>query len=114
MRILERARAALTGALAELDVEDRLVLKMHYRSGLTIAAIAAALDLDQRGLYTRRDRCRRQLKASLERRGLAAADVLEALGWAEADFEVDYGVETGEVGGTGPSNGLDAGDEEKR
>ena len=112
MEILERTREVLTSALAELDVEDRLVLKMHYQSGLTISAIATALDLDQRGLYTRRDRCRRQLKSSLERRGLGAAEVLEALGWAEADFEVDYGVEKHEVDGTDPSNSAKARDEE--
>ncbi len=114
MEILEGARKALVGCLAELEVEDRLVLKMHYQSGLTISAIAGALDLDQRRLYTRRDRCRRLLKASLEAKGLVAADVLEALGWAEADFELDYGVESDGVDGTEPSNSVNAGDEEQR
>lgn len=110
LAILERARRVLAGALAELDVEDRLILKMHYQSGLTISAIAAVLDLDQRGLYTRRDRCRRQLKASLEKRGVGAAELLEALGWAEADFDVNYGLEKHEVGGTEPSNRAEAGE----
>ena len=110
---LDRARTALKGALAELDIEDRLVLKMHYQSGLTISAISAALGLDQRRLYGRRDRCRRRLRASLEGRGLEAAEVLEALGWGEGSFEVDYGVAEPEVGKTVPSNSAKAGDKEQ-
>ena len=51
MKTLKRARQALKSALAELEVEDRLILKMHHQSGLTISAIAAALDVDQRRLY---------------------------------------------------------------
>ena len=112
LETLDRARVALAGALAELDVEDRLVLKMHYQSGLTISAISAALGLDQRRLYSRRDRCRRELKASLEARGTEAAEVLDAVGWAEADFKVDYGVESAEVGKTVPSNSAQAGGKE--
>ncbi|MFQ5349453.1 MAG: sigma-70 family RNA polymerase sigma factor [Thermoanaerobaculia bacterium] len=112
--ILEQARQALASSFSELDLEDRLVLKMHYQSGLTIAAIAAALDLDQRRLYTRRERCWRQLKAALERRGLGAAEVLDAVGWAEADFAVDFGLERPEVAGTEPSNSAEAGREEQR
>lgn len=112
-RVVERARRALAGALAELDVEDRLILKMHYQSGLTIAAIAAALDLDQRRLYSRRERCWRHLRSSLEARGVVAADVLEALGWADAELEVNYGLAGAEVGRIGPSNSTRAGDEEQ-
>ena len=111
LRILQRARRELGRCLAELDVEDRLVLKMHYQDGLTISAIAAALDLDQRRLYSRRDRCRRELKKCLEGPGLDAAEVLEALGWAEAELELDFGVGDGE---TEPSNSGEAGDEETR
>jgi len=111
-RLLEGARQALAEALAGLDVEDRLILKMHYQSGLTLAAIAAALGLDQRRLYTRRDRCRRRLRQSLEESGLDGASVLAAVGWAEADFEVDYGLTGPEVDGTEPSNRTSVGDEE--
>ncbi len=112
LETLEKAREALAGALAELDVEDRLVLKMHYQTGLTISAIAAALGLDQRRLYSRRDRCRRKLTASLEGRGVEGAEILEALGWAGADFEVDYDIEGTEVGKTAPSNSAKAGGQE--
>lgn len=81
---------ALREALRELPVEDRLILRMHYESGLTIASIASALGLEQRPLYTRRDRCLRRLRQALEQRGLEAGDVLAALGWSAAEFEVPY------------------------
>ena len=114
VEILERLRRELARCLAELDLEDRLILKMHYQSGLTISAIAAALDLEQRRLYTRRDRSRRDLRRCLEGPGIDAAEALEAMGWAEADFEVDYGLEEGGDSGTGPSNDVTAEGEEHR
>lgn len=101
---LRRTQEALAESLAVLSVEDRLVLKMHYQSGLTIAAIATALDLDQRTLYTRRDRCLRQLKSVLESRGLESTQIFEALSWFESDFEVNYGVQPAEFGPNAPSN----------
>lgn len=103
-RIVTRARQALREALGELELEDRLVLKMHYQSGLTIAAIAAALGLDQRRLYTRRDRCHRQLRRALEKNQVDSGEVLAALGWSRVELEVDYGVGAPELDGTDPSN----------
>ena len=110
--LLERARRVLESCLAELGLEDRLVLQMHYQSGLAISAVAAALDLEQRPLYTRRDRCHRQLRACLEAGIPDPRAVLETLGWA--DFEVDYGLEKHEVERVEPSNRTSVGDDEKR
>lgn len=101
---LANSKEALAGALAELDVLDRLVLRMYYRSGLTIAAIAAALNLEQRPLYNRRDRCLRTLKADLEDRGLNAAEVLDAVAWLDADFKVDFGLREAKDADNEPSN----------
>ena len=115
-RLLEEARRALAACLAELAVEDRLLLQMYYQNGLTISAIAAALNLEQRPLYSRRDRCHRQLKTCLETEGPDAGAILDALGWAGAGahFEVDYGLEKPAAGRVEPSNSKSVGDEEKR
>lgn len=110
--MLDRTQEALTQSLGELNVEDRLVLKMHYQSGLTIAAIATALDLEQRTLYTRRDRCLRRLEASLEASGLHATDVFEALGWSGAEFKVNYDLQAVELDENEPSNSVKAGAED--
>lgn len=102
-KALRDAQAALSQALQGLSVEDRLILKMHFQSGLTIAAIAGALGIPQRQLYTRRDRSLRQLSGSLTERGLNPREVLEALEWSDADLEINYDVDD-EAREVGPSN----------
>lgn len=66
---------------------------MYFERGLTVAAIASALGHRQRQLYTRRDRCLRQLSDGLAKRGLDPAEVLDALDWVDASLEIDYDVE---------------------
>ena len=90
---LERARKVLVESLDELELTDRLVLKMHYQSGLRISAIARALDLKQRELYTRRDRCLRELRVALDSAGLESHDVMDALGWEKTEFRANFGTD---------------------
>lgn len=101
---LDEARSALQESLSELDTEDRLILRMHYESGLTIAAIAVSLGLRQRRLYTRREASLRTLRAGLERRGLDAEHVLDALEWSEGDRDLDFQADSAKPGDSGPSN----------
>ncbi len=101
---LDEAREAIAACLEDFDVDDRLVLKMHYERGLTVAAIAASLGLGQRRLYTRRDRCLRDLRSSLEKRGLDAARILDALRWVDRDRPPDFRVHLAEERRTEPSN----------
>lgn len=68
----ERARVA-KGLCAKLFVhlhtlssEDRLLLKLHFRDGLKIAAISPLLGIPQKLLYVRRDRCLKRLRQALE------------------------------------------------
>lgn len=110
-RTLARAQQVLALALGELSVEDRLVLKMHYQSGLTLSAVARTLDRPQRELYTRKDRSLTRLKERFLKEGLGAEDVLGALGYPDGDFEVAYGENQAELGETGPSNSVNPQDE---
>lgn len=52
---VEHTRRAVAGALRTLSAEDRLILRMRYWEGLTIADVARALDLPQKSLYRRID-----------------------------------------------------------
>ena len=90
---LARAEKVLNRSLAQLEVTDRLVLRMHYESGLRISAIARALGFKQRELYTRRDRCLRELRVALDSAGLESHDVMDALGWEKAEFRADFGTD---------------------
>lgn len=111
-RLLEKARRFLAEAIAKLSVEDRLVLRMHYQSGLAMSAIASVLGLEQRFLYTRRDRCRRELRAALVAEGLDPTRLFEALEQSEEDFKVDYGLEATKLDQARPSNILKSRDKE--
>ena len=109
---VRRVQEELRKSLAELTVEDRLLLKMHYYSGLKISTVASALNLDQRQLYTRRDRCVRNLRSSLGKRGIDAEAFRRVLGWWGTDFEVDFGVDDAELGPLRPSNTTEGDGEE--
>ena len=108
---LRRTRSRLERALGEafdgLDVEDRLILKMHYGSELTIAAIATALGIEQRQLYSHRDRLLRTLQRHLETSGVEAGEVVAFLRSGSL-ITVDYGSEKPGDDETRPSNPMRA------
>lgn len=79
-RTEERLRELLAPLLQSLPAEDRLLLKLHYWDGLSMAAIAPLLGRPQRELYSVRDRCLKKLRRSLEEAGMSPAQVRELLG----------------------------------
>ncbi|HEX6324881.1 MAG TPA: sigma-70 family RNA polymerase sigma factor [Vicinamibacterales bacterium] len=86
----ERARGALSEALAELDARDRLILEMRYTDGHRVQDIARLLDLDPKPLYRRIERLLAELRRGLEARGVTAAEAMEAIeqqGFASADTD---------------------------
>jgi len=101
----ERAEQGLAGALRCLDPEDRLILKMRFEDGLTVATIARTLGLDQKPLYRRIERCLSALRAGLEEHGVGAETVTELLGWNRLELCVDYGDLALETGVPRPSQG---------
>jgi len=103
--VAERAESCLARALQGLEPESRLVLKMHFEDRMTVAAIARTLDLDQKPLYRRIDRCLRTLRESLEGDGFTSDDAAELLGWEALALEIEYGEREAEIGGDGPSHG---------
>lgn len=66
---------ALDRALAKLEPEDQLIVRMHFRDGLTLAAVARALDVEQKPLYRRVERLRSRLRTLLGNSGLREDDV---------------------------------------
>jgi RNA polymerase sigma factor (sigma-70 family) len=74
-RTAARLREKLLPLFQALPAEDRLLLKLHYRDGHSLAAIAPLLGRPQRELYSRRDRCLKSLRQALEAAGLDASRV---------------------------------------
>lgn len=73
------AEAALASALEALDPEDRLIVKMRFWDGMTVADIARGLDLEQKPLYRRLDRALGRLRRDLEREGVGRETVVGLL-----------------------------------
>lgn len=79
-RLAARVRAELVPRLRTLPAEERLLLKLCYRDGLTVAAVSSILGRPQKELYSMRDRCLRRLRQALESLGLCPEQVLGLIG----------------------------------
>jgi len=69
------ADTALDGALRGLETEDRVLLRLRFWDGLSIADAARALALPQKPLYRRLERLLGQLKERLIAQGVSSAQV---------------------------------------
>ncbi len=75
-----RVEAELERVLSGLEPEERLILRLRFVDGHTVARLARVLDCEQRPLYSRIDRLRRDLRGQLETAGVSAASTAEILG----------------------------------
>jgi RNA polymerase sigma factor for flagellar operon FliA len=71
---------------ANLEPQDRLILKMRFEDGRTVADIAATLRLEQKGLYRRLARLLAGLREGFERQGVDTSTIQDLLA-APADIE---------------------------
>jgi RNA polymerase sigma factor (sigma-70 family) len=79
-RLAARLREELVPRLRALPAEERLLLKLCFRDGFTIAAISPILGRPQKELYTMRERCLKKLRQALECFGLRPEEVLGLIG----------------------------------
>lgn len=86
--VARRAGEAVRGALTRLRPEDRLLLRMRFVDGLSMAAIARATGKRQRTLYSRSETLLRRLRKTLEAQGVRWRDLRPVLELAEVDVEV--------------------------
>lgn len=84
------------GTIRELDPHDRLLFRLRFEGGLSIAQIARTLGVEQKPLYRRLQRTLARLRARLESAGVAAEDAIELLSTRETDFDFGFGTETSE------------------
>lgn len=98
-----RIQRAMGEALKLLKPLDRLILKMHYQDGHTVAATARALRLEQKPLYSRLENLRRQIREELERHGITREEIDELIRAPDVELRFDYRVD--ESAGSRPSAG---------
>jgi RNA polymerase sigma factor (sigma-70 family) len=88
-RTEERLRELLAPLLRSLPARDRLLLKLHYWDGLSMAAISPIVGRPQRELYSIRDKCLKELRRHLEKAGLSPEQVRELSGCLNLDLASD-------------------------
>lgn len=79
--------------MAAMTVEDRVILRLRYVEGKSIADIARALDVAQRPLYRRIEALLADLRRALRRAGIREDAVADLVGAAEA--QLDFGLQNG-------------------
>ncbi|HEX5714517.1 MAG TPA: sigma-70 family RNA polymerase sigma factor [Thermoanaerobaculia bacterium] len=85
----DQLRELLAPLLQSLPADDRLLLRLHYWDGLSLAVIALALGRPQRELYSARDKCLRKLRRNLVEAGLSADQVRRLIGCSRLDLVPD-------------------------
>lgn len=96
--------AALRSAYEELSIEDRLIVRMHFQDGLTLAAVSRALGLDQKLLYRRVEVLLDSLRSRLENAGIRGATVADLLGRPDVDLGFHLQTDSSENPDARPSN----------
>lgn len=89
-----RARRALRQVLSELSREDRRLLALRFRAGLSVAEIARLTDSDQRLLYRRLKRLLADVGRKLERCQLTRSEALDLVGHRVAAIDHVLGEST--------------------
>lgn len=105
-RTSERASAAVRRAIAEMPLQDRMVVRLRFGKGMTIADVARMMQIEQRPLYRRIEAILRRLRAALVSAGIDGATVDELIG---SPFQsMNFGLADGENGAARLSNQMEA------
>lgn len=75
----ERMNQFVARALEGLPTEDALVVRLRFFENLSVAAIARALELEQKPLYRRLERSLARMRVNLEAAGVSRQQVAELL-----------------------------------
>jgi RNA polymerase sigma factor (sigma-70 family) len=86
--IARHTAETIDAAIATMESEDQLILRMRFWNGKKIPDIARALGLDDKKLYKRIGKLLAQLKFTLEGAGVVAADACELLD--HSDHELSF------------------------
>jgi RNA polymerase sigma factor (sigma-70 family) len=80
-----RVFAALNRALLRLPPDDRLIVRLHYWKGMSVADVSRALKLPQKPLYRRIEGILKQLRRALLAEGVQPEQMREFLGELPAE-----------------------------
>lgn len=91
-----RATAAIREAMEAMTVEDRMLLRMRFGAGLSVADVSRMLRLPQRPIYRRLEALLDKLRTRLAVAGMDATDLADVLAIAAAE-DLDLGLSAHDV-----------------
>jgi RNA polymerase sigma factor (sigma-70 family) len=86
-RLRQRTSAAMREALAQLDREERILIRLHFYGELTLADIARNLGKPQKPLYRQLEQARAKLRRHLLAAGLQPDEIADLIGRPDSDFD---------------------------
>jgi RNA polymerase sigma factor for flagellar operon FliA len=105
LRLSSRLSDAIRHSLRRVPIEERLLLRMRFEAGMTIAEISRSLGVDQKPLYRRIKRGLLRLRTHLEECGFGDADAETVLN-LRCDLDFGFAMENEQ---SGPSTDQDQG-----
>ena len=96
--LARRICVVLRRVIAALPARDRILMRLHFERGLSIADVARSLAEEQKALYRRRDGLLKQMRAELEAEGVRQEDVAELLSRLDWDMALTAEGLANEVG----------------
>jgi RNA polymerase sigma factor for flagellar operon FliA len=95
-RISAETSRVIRETIDALPLEDMMILRFRFGSGMSIADISRMLRLPQRPLYRRLESLLERLHTALRRAGLGSGDITDLIG--DAAQEMDFGLTDGKTG----------------
>jgi RNA polymerase sigma factor for flagellar operon FliA len=95
--VARRIAAVVRETMKNLDEHDRLIFRLRFEGGMSVAEVSRTLKLEQKPLYRRLQRALLLLRGRLEAVGVSAADAEEVLNHRGTDL--DFGFEPGSLPG---------------
>jgi len=87
------AAGVVKAAIDKLPEDDRLVLRLHFGAGLSVAEVARSLGAEQKPLYRRIKRSLRELKRRLEIAGIKATSIDDIVAGCGGHTDFGLGME---------------------
>jgi RNA polymerase sigma factor (sigma-70 family) len=91
--LARRVAIIVRSTLRDLEEHDRLIFRLRFEGGLSVADVSRVLRIEQKPLYRRLQRALMRLRKRLEAAGVSAADAEELL--TSRSIDLDFGFDSG-------------------
>lgn len=93
--LARRIASVVRETMNNLDEHDRLIFRLHFEGGMSVADVSRTLRLEQKPLYRRLQRALLLLRKHLEAAGVSSGDAEEIL--SSRNTDLDFGFDAGSL-----------------